>query len=84
MHKGKSASIALLAAVLAASGARAATQDASKPDPEMLKMMDFLRDMEMVKQIDLLQDMHRVEAAGEQARAVPRKAEPAKAKETVK
>lgn len=75
---------ALVFFFVAATDALAATKDGEKPDPEMLKMMEFLREMEVIKQIDLLQDMHRVEAAAEPTRATPRKAEPAKQKETAK
>ncbi|MGH7874458.1 MAG: hypothetical protein ACREQO_19870 [Candidatus Binatia bacterium] len=74
----------LLFLVIAATMAMTATKDSEKPDPEMLKMMEFLREMEVIKQIDLLQDMHRVEAASDQTRAAPRKTEPVKQKETVK
>ena len=80
----KSAAAALLFFVVAVSHSLAATKDGEKPDPEMLKMMEFLREMEVIKQIDLLQDMHRVEAVADQTRTTPRKVEPAKPKEPVK
>jgi hypothetical protein len=80
----KSVAATLLFSVVAAAHSLAATKDGAKPDPEMLKMMEFLREMEVIKQIDLLQDMHRVEAASEPMRTTPRKAEPVKPKETVK
>ena len=67
--------------------ALAATKDwREAADPEMLKMMEFLREMEVIKQIDMLQDMHRVWKVADpsQHEPAPQKAEPAKKKETAK
>lgn len=41
---------------------RAATDDQQHPDREMLRMMNFLREMEMLKQVEILRDMHTVES----------------------
>jgi hypothetical protein len=69
----------------AAPSAFSATKDQEPPDKEMLKMMEFLREMEMIKQVDLMQDLHHVEAVGEQAKsATPQKRAPAPKKETPK
>lgn len=43
----------------------AATKDTQPPDKEMLRMMDFLRDMEMIKQVEMMQDLSQVEQGGD-------------------
>ena len=63
----------------------AATREARQPDPEMLKMLEFLRDMEMIKQIDMLKDMQQVESVGDPVKvAAPTKSAPVKRKETLR
>lgn len=55
------------------------------PDREMLKMIEFLRDMEMIKQMEMLRDMQNVENADELAKsATPERSAPGKKKETAK
>jgi hypothetical protein len=76
----------LLAALfLAPVASSSATKDQSPPDKEMLKMLEFLRDMEMIKQLDMMQDLHNVEAAGDQAKNNPApKSVPGRKKESAK
>jgi hypothetical protein len=55
------------------------------PDKEMLRMIDFLRDMEMIKQMEMMRDLQRLEAGPAQANnSAPRKAAPSAKKETLK
>ena len=44
-----------------------ATKDNQPPDKEMLRMMDFLRDMEMIKQAEMMQDLLQGEQVGDQS-----------------
>ena len=63
----------------------AASADAVRPDREMLRMMDLLRDMEMIKQIDMLQDMPNLAQGDVSTKTAPeRKSTPAKQKESAK
>jgi hypothetical protein len=81
MKFGKGFALVLLLAAAPASGA---TKDQAPPDKEMLKLMEFLREMEMIKQIEMMRDMQQVETIGAQAKqSAPRGAAPAK-KETPK
>jgi hypothetical protein len=82
----KSVGAALLLFTLRVSTALAASsKDIQQPDPEMLKMMEFLREMEMVKRMELLREMHQVESSGDAAKvSAPQKSAPVKKKETVK
>ena len=71
-------------ALLLPSVGGAATKE-EPPDREMLKMMDFLREMEMIKQMEMLRDMHVVESAGDQSKnPIPQKSTPGKKKEILK
>ena len=73
-----------IALVFAAAPVVGATKDQEVPDKEMLKMMEFLREMEMIKQMELMRDMQQVESDATQAKqSAPRKAAVAK-KETAK
>jgi hypothetical protein len=55
----------MLLLILAAPQASfAAAKDNEPPDKEMLRLMDFLRDMEMIKQAEMMQDLAQVEAVG--------------------
>jgi hypothetical protein len=75
---------ALLFVALEASTVLPASRDILQPDPEMLKMLEFLREMEMIKQMELLREMHQVESSGDAAKvSAPQKAAPVKKKETV-
>jgi hypothetical protein len=77
--------LALAVVLAAAPPAAGATRDQEPPDKEMLKMIEFLREMDMIKQMEMMQDIHHVEAVGEQAKsATPQKPAPVKKKETPK
>lgn len=76
---------ALAFTLLVTSVGFAATRDSEPPDRDMLKMIEFLREMEMIKQIDMLQDLHNLEIDGDPARSTtPQKSPPGKKKETAK
>jgi hypothetical protein len=63
----------------------AANKDSSAPDKEMLRMMDFLREMEMIKQAETMQDLSQVEQVGDQNSDTRlRKPLPTKRKEAAK
>ena len=47
--------------VLAALAGLAAEKPSDKPDPEMLRMMDLLKDWEMFKNMELLKEMQRID-----------------------
>ncbi|HEY7317537.1 MAG TPA: hypothetical protein VIE89_08185 [Candidatus Binatia bacterium] len=53
--------LVLLAALTASQAGFTATKDSQPPDKEMLRMLDFLRDMEMIKQAEMMQDLSQVE-----------------------
>ncbi|MGE5216921.1 MAG: hypothetical protein ACM3SP_07965 [Chloroflexota bacterium] len=75
----------ILCLVLTAPTLAAAAAKDEPPNREMLKMMDFLREMEMIKQMDMLQDMQNIENAGELAKSgAPSRSVPGNKKETVK
>jgi hypothetical protein len=62
-----------------------ANRDSSVPDKEMLRMMDFLREMEMIKQAEMMQDLSQVEQVRDQSSDTrPRKPLPSKSKEAAK
>jgi hypothetical protein len=75
-----------IASVLAVSTVGfAASKDNQRPDKEMLRMMDFLREMEMVKQAEMMQDLSQVEQVGDSiSNEGGRKPLPAKRKEAAK
>jgi hypothetical protein len=81
----KASRLMLLLILAVAHPSQAASKDAERPDKEMLRMMDFLREMEMIKQAEMMQELSQVEQAGEQ---IPdtrgRKPLPAKRKEAAK
>jgi hypothetical protein len=63
----------------------AAGKDNEPPDKEMLRMMDFLREMEMIKQVEMMQDLSQVEQVGDPTSTNRmRKPSPAKRKEAAK
>jgi hypothetical protein len=49
---------------LVASCVFAAAQETEKPDREMLRLMELLKDLEMLQQIDMMRDMHEPDYAG--------------------
>ena len=55
----------LLAALTIARIGLAATKDSQPPDKEMLRMMDFLREMQLIKQAEMMQDLSQVEQFGD-------------------
>lgn len=76
----------ILLGVLAVSRAGfTATKDSQPPDKEMLRMMDFLREMELIKQAEMMQDLSQVGQIGDQRPDPPaRKPVPPKRKEVAK
>lgn len=54
------------------------------PDREMLRMIDFLKDMEVIKNLDMMKDMRQLEQMRDQAARDPGQAGPAKRKEAAK
>ena len=83
MHQANWLVVAAL--VLAPVASSSATKQQSPPDKEMLKMLEFLRDMEMIKQLDMMQDLHTIEAANDQAKNHPApKSIPGQKKENAK
>jgi hypothetical protein len=72
----------ILFLVLAVPIASAGTKDTEPPDKEMLRMMDFLREMEMIKQVEMMQDLSQVEQVEDPSSGSRvRKPSPAKTKE---
>ena len=62
-----------------------ANKDSSAPDKEMLRMMDFLREMEMNKQAEMMQDLSQTEQVGDQSSDTRlQKPVPSKRKEAAK
>ena len=59
------AGLILLAALTVARAGLTATRDSQPPDREMLRMMDFLREMELIKQAEMMQDLSEVEWFGD-------------------
>ena len=53
--------LAVLLVLLLVTAGLAATKDDAKPDREMLRMIDFLREMEVIKNMDLMQDLTAIE-----------------------
>lgn len=75
----------LLMFVTQPTGLHAATKDAERPDKEMLRMIDFLKDWEVIDNMEMMKDMHQVARAAEQgARAGTLPAAPPRKKETAK
>jgi hypothetical protein len=62
-----------------------ASKESAAPDKEMLRMMDFLREMEMIKQAEMMQDLSQVDRIGDPSSDNRvRKPVPAKGKEAAK
>ena len=77
--------LVVAALVLAPVASSSATKQQSPPDKEMLKMLEFLRDMEMIKQLDMMQDLQTIEAAGAEAKtSTAPKSVPERKKESAK
>ena len=72
----------LIILLIAAPALFGATKEPELPDKEMLKMIDFLREMEMIKQLDMMRDFDRAGLLGDQAKnPLPQKPALAKTKE---
>ena len=62
----------------------AASKEVEPPDREMLRMLDFLKDMEVIKNMEMMKDMRQLEQMRDQASrdsgrtSTPAKKEPAK------
>lgn len=77
--------LTLLLVLAVSTAGFAASKDSQPPDKEMLRMMDFLREMEMIKQADMMQDLSQVERVGDQNSDAPvQKPLPSKRKEAAK
>jgi hypothetical protein len=77
--------LALLVLLAVAHPSQPATKEAERPDKEMLRMIDFLREMEMIKQAEMIQELSQIEQAEDQTSDTrARKPLPAKKKETAK
>jgi hypothetical protein len=81
----KTSALPLLLLLAVAHPSQPATKEAERPDKEMLRMMDFLREIEMIKQAEMMQELSQVEQAGDQISDTRgRKPLPAKRKEASK
>lgn len=77
--------LTFLVALLASSPLNGATQDNTRPDKEMLRMLDFLREMELIKHAEMMQDLSHVEQVGDHEPSTSvQKMPPAKKKEAPK
>jgi len=75
----------LIIVLIAAPAVFGATKEAELPDKEMLKMIDFLREMEMIKQMEMMRDLDRAESLGEPTKnSLPQRPVVAKKKEAPK
>lgn len=69
---------------LVAAPGGSAEKAGDKPDPELLRMMEFLKDWEMFKHMEMLKEMQQVRAEGKNDGANPRNSAAPKLKESVK
>lgn len=70
--------------VMCATGTYAAEKAGDKPDPEMLRMMEFLRDWEMFKNMEVLKEMQQVRNDAKSSAPNAPNSPPAKQKESAK
>lgn len=75
---------ALALSAVCAAGTHAAEKPGDKPDPEMLRMMEFLRDWEMLKNMEMLREMQQVGAETKSSAPNTANAAPTKRKESAK
>ena len=61
------AGLSVLLVLAVSTAGFAASKDSQPPDKEMLRMMDFLREMEMIKQAEMMQDLSQIEQVGDQS-----------------
>jgi hypothetical protein len=80
----KTSPLALLLLLAVAHPSEPATKNAERPDKEMLRMMDFLREMEMIKQAEMMQELPQIEQAGDQTSDTRARQPSAKRKEMAK
>jgi hypothetical protein len=63
----------------------AASKEVAQPDREMLKMLDFLKDMEVINNIEMMKDLRQVEQLRDQVSRDPgRPSRPTTKKEPAK
>lgn|GEM_PF-2706524 len=62
----------------------AAEKVGDKPDPELLRMLEFLKDWEMFKNMEMLKEMQQVRSDGKPTEPTVRKSPAPKPKESVK
>ena len=71
--------------LLAPTATLAASKEIEQPDREMLRMMDFLKDLEVIKNMEMMKDIRQLEQVSEPARRGNGQAPlPAKRKEGAK
>jgi len=56
----------LLFSLVLAPAASAASKEPEPPDREMLRMMDFLKDLEVIKNLEMMKDIQQLEQMGDQ------------------
>lgn len=66
------------------SPAAAAEKPGDKPDPEMLRMIEFLKDWEMFKNMELLKEMQQVRSEAKNSEPTARNAPTPRPKESAK
>jgi hypothetical protein len=64
----------------------AASKEPEQPDKEMLRMIDFLKDLEVIRDMEMMKDMQRLEQMRDQAARDPGQSSspPAKKKDSTK
>ena len=62
----------------------AASKEVEQPDREMLRMLDFLKDMEVVKNMEMMKDIRQLEQMRDQASRDPGRPSTRTKKEPVK
>lgn len=60
-----------LFSLVLAPAASAASKEVAQPDREMLRMLDFLKDMEVIKQMEMMKDMGQLERMRDQVSRDP-------------
>ncbi len=75
----------LFSLVLTPPAVSAASKEVEQPDKEMLRMLDFLKDMEVIKNMEMMKDLRQLERMRDQASRDPgRPATPTTKKEQTK
>ena len=60
-----------LFSLVLAPAASAASKEPEPPDREMLRMIDFLKDMELIKNLEMMKDIRQLEQVRDQAARDP-------------